>query len=330
MSATAVIQVKQGIGDVVWHLPFIRAIAAAEPAGVVSFLTLPSTHAKDLLQAEPSVAEVLYFEHGGSELARGVHLARLVALLRKRAFRRVWILDRTVRPALAASLAGIPERIGPGLGPQRLFITNRGVDPRYRHAWAVEWLRELMAVMKVPLASTEPELTLPAALIAATAARYMDAVRPWTVVALGGSHPSKDWPDAHWIAFLDRLRRQTPGTVFLIGGPDNVTRADQFIARSAGASVFNLCALTIIEAAALLHLADLFVGPDSGPMNIAAAGGTPAFALFGSTPVHRYSRFIHPIEPADGRGQAPDGMARILPAQVFARIEPYLAATKAT
>jgi hypothetical protein len=35
-----------------------------------------------------------------------------------------------------------------------------------------------------------------------------------------------------------------------------------------------------------------------------------------------YSRFIHAIEPEGG--QAPDGMARITPRQVLARIEPYL------
>ena len=38
-----VIQVKHGIGDVIWHLPFIRAIAGDEPAGAITFLTLPSS-----------------------------------------------------------------------------------------------------------------------------------------------------------------------------------------------------------------------------------------------------------------------------------------------
>ena len=44
-----------------------------------------------------------------------------------------------------------------------------------------------------------------------------------------------------------------------------------------------------------------------------------------ATPVLRYSKFIHAIEPPDGR-QTMDGMARILPSQVLARIEPHLAA----
>ena len=146
------------------------------------------------------------------------------------------------------------------------------------------------------------------------------------MLALGSSHPSKDWPDPHWAALLDTLRRRTDGSVLLIGGADNAARARALIDRSAGAPAVNACDLSIIEAAALLRLADLFVGPVSGPMNLAAAGATPAFALFGSTPVLNYSRFIHAIEPAGG--PSPDGMARITPAQVMARIEPYLTPTK--
>ena len=88
----------------------------ATPERAVTFLTLPSTRAKDLLAAEPCVGEVIYFEHQGSELARGINLVKLVALMRARKFQRIWILDRTIRPALAAMLAGIPERIGPGDG----------------------------------------------------------------------------------------------------------------------------------------------------------------------------------------------------------------------
>jgi heptosyltransferase-2 len=319
--STAVIQVKQGIGDVIWHLPFVRAIAAATPERAVTFLTLPSTRAKELLAAEPCVGEVIYFEHQGSEFKRAVNLAVLTALLRARKFQRVWILDRTLRPALAARLAGVPERIGPGDGAQRFLLTNPPIDPRHFKELVMDWMRVFVEQMGVRIASTEPDLRLPDELLAAIAARYQTP-RPWIVLALGGSHPAKDWPDAHWAAFLDTLRRRTAGTVFLVGGPDNSGRAASLIARSAGGAVINACDLSIVEAAALLRLADLFVGPDSGPMNLAAAGGTPAFAMFGATLVLSYSRFIHAIEPAGG--QAPDGMTKITPAQVMARIEPYL------
>ncbi len=263
MPSTAVIQVKQGIGDVIWHLPFVRAIAAQEPEGAVSFLTLPSTRAKELLQAEPCIGSVIYFEHQGSEFKRVVNLAVLTALLRARKFRRVWILDRTTRPALAARMAGVPERIGPGGGAQRWLITNDGIEERHFRAIVTDWLRVFLELMNVPVPSTEPDLKLPPALLANIGERFAAMARPWTVLALGGSHPEKDWPDAHWAAFLDTLRRRTAGTVFLIGGPDNAPRAEALIARSAGAPAVNACGLSIVEAAALLRLADLFVGPDS-------------------------------------------------------------------
>lgn len=326
MPSTAVIQVKQGIGDVIWHLPFVRAIAAQEPGGTVTFLTLPSTYAKDLLQAEPSVASVVYFDHQGSEFKRAINLAVLTALLRAKKFQRVWILDRTVRPALAARMAGVPERIGPGDGAQRWLLTNKGIEEHHFRLLVTDWMRLFLESMNVPVPSTEPDLKLPPALVSAIGERFAAMPRPWTVLALGSSHPQKDWPDAHWAALLDDLRRRASGTVFLIGGPANTERVKTLIARTTGAPVVNACDLTIVEAAALLRLADLFVGPDSGPMNLAAAGETPAFALFGSTPVLDYSRFIHAIEPPGGKSA--DGMVRITPAAVMERIAPYLGATK--
>ena len=83
-----------------------------------------------------------------------------------------------------------------------------------------------------------------------------------------------------------------------------------------------------LDAAALLNEADVFVGPDSGPMNLAVAVGTPAFGLFGATRVLNHSRFIHPILPDDGRVSL-DGMRRISPGNVLARVEPQLAIRKA-
>jgi heptosyltransferase-2 len=275
VTPSAVIQVKPGIGDVIWHLPFIRAIAAASPGGTVTFLAPPTSGAKELLAAEPGVAETIYFAHGGSELMRGVNLIRLVALLRRQRFHAIWILDRTLRPAVAAMLVGIPERIGLGIGAQERFITNPGIDPR-----------------------------------------------PWIALGIGASHPDKDWPDRHWAEFVKMLRRQTTGTVFLLGGRANTARAQDFIVRSAGASTVNACDLGLMEAAALLHHADLFVGPSSGPLNLAAATATEAFGLFGSTPVLTYSKFIRAIVP-DG-GPSLGGMERIFPAQVIERIAPSL------
>jgi heptosyltransferase II len=327
VSRSAVIQVKPGIGDVIWHLPFVRTIAAAAPGGTVTFLAPPSSHAKGVLAAEPAVAETIYFKHHGSELARAVALVRLVALLRRCRFSSIWILDRTTRAALAAMLAGIPNRIGIGLGRQRLFITNAGIDHGHFHDHPIDWLRALMAAMALPVPSTEPELRVASDLLAIVGKRFDAAARPWIVLGVGASHPVRDWPDEHSAQLLAELPKLTQGTTFLIGGSEQAARANALIARSRNAAAINACEAPIAETLALLRHADLYVGPDSGPMNLAAAVGTPAFALFGATPVLGYSRHIRPIVPPGGH--SPDGMKRISAAQVLERIGPHLSSGKA-
>jgi heptosyltransferase II len=326
VTPSAVIQVKRGIGDVIWHLPFIRAIAAVSPGAKVTFLAPPSSHAGELLAVEPSVAETIYFEHSGSELRRGINLVRLAALLRRNRFRTVWVLDRTVRPALAARLAGIPQRIGLGLGPQRMFITNAGIDHSHFHDEPIEWLTALMAAMKVPFQDIDRELQVPGKTLGIVGKRFAVCPKPWIVLGIGASHPDKDWPDAYWAEFVAALCRATSGTIFLIGGAENGKRAQAFTAQAGSPSVVNACDLVLTEAAALLRHADIFVGVNSGPMNLAAATATDAFGLFGTTPVLSYSRYIHPIVP-DG-GPSPGGMQRILPAQVLAQVTPYLSANR--
>jgi heptosyltransferase II len=323
---TAVIQAKRGIGDVVWHLPFVRAIASVSPGGRVAFLAPPTSHAADLLVGEPCISETIYFEHAGSELRRGINMFRMATLLREGRFDTVWILDRTMRPAVAALMAGIRRRIGLGLGPQSLVITNGGVDRGHFHDQPIDWLRALLAAMNVPLLSTEPNLQARGQALLAIRERFSGRARPWIVLGIGASLAYKKWPEPCWAQFLEGLHAHTDGTAFLIGGSADTACAERLIARGPAAVAVNACSLGIAESLALLQEADLFVGNDSGPMNLAAAVATPAFALFGATPVLSYSRFIHPLTPQGG--QRPDGMQRISAAQVLDSVRPYLSTPK--
>jgi heptosyltransferase II len=323
---TAVIQAKRGIGDVIWHLPFVRAIASVSAGSQITFMAPPTSRAKDLLAAEPSVLQTIYFEHGGSGLRRVINQIRLAKVLRQNSFQTVWILDRTLRPAIAAMLARIPERIGLGLGRQSLFITNSGIDQSHFHDHPIDWLRALMATMNVPLPSTEPALKVPSGTLTAIGERFNDYPRPWLIVGIGALHAEREWPHEYWVELLPELRRHSNGSFFFIGGPDYTTPAQNLIAQTNLNLAVNACNLSLIEAIALLHHADLFIGTDSAPMNLAAAVGTPAFALFGVNPVLSYSKFIHPLTPSGG--PAPGGMQRISPSYVFEQVQPYLSQLK--
>src|SRR5262249_35058246 len=158
---------------------------------------------------------------------RILHQARLVATLRNLHCDSAWFLDRTVRPALAALFARVPNRIGVGLGPQRWFITNRGVDPSTHRddPYPFKWLDDLMGQMKIAVVTTEPNLQLSAAPIEAIRGKFAAHARPWVVLGLGGSHPLKQWPAVTWLEFVAGLRTQFSGTVYLIGGATQAPQA---------------------------------------------------------------------------------------------------------
>ena len=228
-------------------------------------------------------------------------LARLTQMLRSCARRRSGFSTRPCGLHCAAFLARVPQRIGMGIRAQRLHHHQPGSRSELRRDLPD---RVPDRVARTGRRATRDDRTEPDPAVGAVAAmdlRFAVHVRPWTVIGLGASTPNKDWSRAQWITFIEAVRRRTRGTIFLIGGPANAPVATGLIESTAGASMINACDLSLIESAALMKSANLFVGPNSGPMNIAAALGTPAFGFFATNKVLTYSRHIHAILPDDGR-----------------------------
>ena len=58
----AIIQPLPGVGDMVWHLPHIHALAEAQPEGAVAVVTKPRSRADQLFAADPAVSEVIWLD----------------------------------------------------------------------------------------------------------------------------------------------------------------------------------------------------------------------------------------------------------------------------
>src|SRR5262249_23743102 len=130
--------------------------------------------------------------------------------------------------------------------------------------------------------------------------RFNCCPRPWVVLGIGALHAEREWPHEYWVKLLSELRPHSGGAFFFFGGGGYTARAQSIIAQSKLSRAINACHLSLVEAIALLDHADLFVGTDSGPMNLAVAVGTPSFVMFGVNPVLSYSKFIHPLTPPGG------------------------------
>ncbi len=104
---------------------------------------------------------------------------------------------------------------------------------------------------------------------------------PLIVCGPGTKMSAKDWGPDNWQALLGRIDAKHPGhSLVLVGARDEFAVAEHAARQWRGPKV-NLCGnLAPRETAALLERARIFLGPDSGPMHLAASKGVPCVIAF--------------------------------------------------
>jgi heptosyltransferase III len=107
------------------------------------------------------------------------------------------------------------------------------------------------------------------------------ADKPLIVCGPGTKMQAKDWGQENWRALLGRVSTRFPGFGLALIGAREDAEVSEFAARDwAGPSV-NLCGkLSPRETAAVFAEAQIFLGPDSGPMHLAACAGVPCVIAF--------------------------------------------------
>ncbi|GAB6042107.1 glycosyltransferase family 9 protein [Endothiovibrio diazotrophicus] len=315
-----VIQPLPGIGDMMWHLPHLHAIARAEPEGRVSVLTKPRSQADRLLAADPAVGEVIWLDR---ERGRGRHdgwrgIWRLAAELRRHRFRKVWLLHDSLRYAMAAWLAGIPERVGYGRGGQRLFLNHPVALPgAEQDAHPIDKADRLLRRCGLEPLAEPPLMVVEGACAERIEARYGALPGPWLTIGVGSSEAVKQWGGERFTRLIESLEGRGFGTLFVVGGPAEEGLVAEIVERlGAQRRVEPVVGVPLMEVAALLRRCALYVGNDTGILNMAAALGVDALGLFGASPPLMHSPHIHPILPPAGR----EGMAAIEVAAVVDRI----------
>jgi heptosyltransferase-2 len=332
----AVVQPLPGIGDMIWHLPHLRALAAAagEP---VTVLTKPRSAADQLLCAEPAVRGVMWLDRN-PEGRRGDHdgaagLMRLVKLLRAQRFTAIVLLHHSTTLAIAARLARIPVRLGYGGFPQRWFLSrgpflSRAEQTLHPFEQASAWLH----ATGVALDEAEPVLAVNPAARAAARQRLATVLGPEAsggagpgsiiAIGVGSSEPYKQWGAARFAALIEGLQARGWRRLVLIGGTGEAALIADVFQRLREPTGMVACAIgwNLSEVAALLADSAFYVGNDTGVMNIAAAVGTTSYGLFGGWPPFHHSGRVVTILPPDGKPDKATGMARITPETVLATI----------
>jgi ADP-heptose:LPS heptosyltransferase len=277
------------LGDTVVALPCFHLIARAFPNAERRLLTNFPVHAK-----APAAAVVL----GDSGLVHGymrytvgtrnpLEVLRLAAEIRRFA-PDVVIYLMPVRPWKAVKrdrlffrVAGVKRVIGIA-GEQQMkprFYAATGLYEREAVRLA-RMIAELGNANPADLANWDLALNESEYQAADDALGSLREF-PLIVCGPGTKMPSKDWGQDNWQTLLGRIDAMYPGyALVLVGAREEFDVAEHAARQWAGPWV-NLCGrLGSRETAAMLKRARLFLGPDSGPMHLAASVGIPCVIPF--------------------------------------------------
>jgi heptosyltransferase II len=332
----AVVQPLPGIGDMIWHLPHIRALSRhiGQPVTVIA---KPRSAADQLFKAEPAVRDVLWVDRN-PEHRQGWHdgilgVRRLIKELRARRFDAIVLLHHSHTLAFAALVAGIPVRSGYGYSLQRRFLNRPPFLPAtalHLHPFkqASTWLN----AAGIPLGDPEPQLRVSPDSEAKVRSRVGQGTVQYVAIGIGSSEPYKQWGAARFAELAAGLLAVGWSRLVLIGGKHESELASEIITRLGNDAVHTMPAIgwDLGELAALLKLSAFYVGNDTGAMNLAAAVGVASFCLFGGTPPFHHSRHIVPLLPPDGQSDQAKGMASITVSAVMQAISAWHEAGSAT
>jgi heptosyltransferase-3 len=107
--------------------------------------------------------------------------------------------------------------------------------------------------------------------------------RPFIACGPGTKMQAKDWGQENWRELLTRLSVEMPNHGLALVGAQEDAEVSDYASKEWHGPVASLCGkLTPRETAAVLKHAELFLGPDSGPMHLASAYGVPCAIAYAS------------------------------------------------
>ena len=297
-----VIQPMVGIGDMVWHKPWLDAMATSRK---LTLMAKPSAHAEAVM-AEHKEVTILPL-HRAVRGRKGAHdgfigFFRMVSAIRSTNVDEVYILHRSWRYGLAVWLAGIRQRSGYGLGTQSLFLNRfgglpkslEGAHPRKSVAYFAERLGIHVEDTHPHIQVTEKEL--------AEKTKLVGDDSPLVILGVGAADAERRWSPDRFAKLLDLLAETHGGHRYALCGSPDEASIGKAIVKAIGKDtppplmVFDQ---TVRRVIALHKHALLYIGNDTSLINIAAAVGTPAIRIFASNLPLLDSPLIETVLPPD-------------------------------
>ena len=271
------------IGDAVHVLPVANALKRARPDTRITWIIQPVPH--KLVEGHPAIDEFIVFRRrtGREAWTSYRDLRRAVA---GRSFDLLLGLQVYFKAGLITALT--PARVKLGFDRARArdaqwLFTNRRIPARPQQHVQDQYFEFLHAVgvdehpVTWGLDFTDEER-------AAQRAFFAELDRPACAVVVGTSKLEKNWSPEGYARVLEAVEREHGLRPVIVGGPSRVERAiaDEVLSQTR-AEVVDALGDDLRRLTWILDGSALLISPDTGPLHIDRALGTPVVGLFGYT-----------------------------------------------
>lgn len=275
------------LGDLVMSLPALRAIRRTWPGAQLAVLV--KQELAGFFDGEDSVDEVIPYT-----IARGIRgirdRRRIIAQIRVRRFDLAVMFPNSFDSALLTALARVPRRAGYSADARSPLLTLKATPPQdalsgHQANYWLAMVRETLGVegsaSDFALSPHEPHRSKMQQWLAAT--RKRPDARLVALAPFAAYGPAKEWPAPKWARLVDLLASRDGSECVLVGTPSERARCEETAATTNAGALIAASETSVGQLIALLSLADVVIGNDSGATHLGAALGTPTVAIFGST-----------------------------------------------
>jgi heptosyltransferase I len=276
------------IGDVCHVLPVVRTLQQAWPK--VRFTWIIGKVEAKLLGLIPEIEFIIFDKRHALKDLKHFRVA-----IREKRFDLLLHMQLALRASFLSSYVRAPVKLGFDRTRARelqwLFTTHR-IAPRAReHVMDTFFgfaealgVHDRLLRWDIPLAGDARHY----------AAQIINDQRPTLVISPCSSHTRRNWRAEYYAEVADHAARVHNMRVVLAGGPAKIERTmAQAIERAVKLPVLNTVGRdTLSQLLALLQRADVLLSPDSGPVHMATAVGTPVIGLYAATNPERSGPYL--------------------------------------
>ena len=290
-----IVRLRQ-IGDVVFTTPAVRGLREHFPDAHITYIV--ERAAAPVVASNPHLNEVIVTP-GRRGLGGVRDDVALIGRLRAARYDTAIDFHGGPRASVVTWLSGAPVRVGydiPGRGWMYTIRVPRPRQLRPRHAVLNQW--DLLNALGIPTpeaGDTPVEMRADPSAVTAVAGRLARAgVRtgdPVIVVHVSAGNPFRRWPLDAFAKLVEMLVLGGPSRrVVVTSGPSERDAAAHVVRQSQASlkpgdarRVLECDELSLDELRALMDLAALYVGGDSGPLHIASTSAVPIVGVYGPT-----------------------------------------------